>query len=150
MSDTYRGLIIRPPTVDKPEQTIEPVTVTDYKSMQRAIGCDCFTTAFRLPSRRGAPHSVDAFCDDEGLLHERPEWCLDVSATIYPPQGYMFAGAVLIIGGNDETGDTESLSDEDAAAFAIDPFTHVIGARHDGLLVAHLDWTPPPGWQPLW
>lgn len=78
--------------IDAHNREVKEVTVTDYRSIQKAIGCDCFTTGFRLP------HNGICYVDDEGLINGT-----DVFFKFRGDLGErIFAGSGLVMGGTSD------------------------------------------------
>lgn len=98
---------------------IEPIEVsesTGEKSIRSYIG-NVFTTAFRIP--RG-DLSIDGYCDDEFLLRDNPNWNVVLEAGVLYHEPYPIAEPLVILGGNNRTGESISLTAAQMHAFSID------------------------------
>lgn len=82
-------------------------------------------TAFRLYSPEGKHLTIDAFVDEEGLLKQ---WTFGVA--IAHPYPAIFAGPMVIVGGNDRTGETRGLTAREARRFDISGDTSLVMLRY--------------------
>lgn len=86
------------------ENTVEQIEIdNDFRAMQKAIGCDCFT-------KGGSIGNDDVWCDDEGLIKGHPIVFV-TKIECYPDP---LAGNLLILGhdGNGESIDCSMTPDE--------------------------------------
>lgn len=78
--------------IDPEANTVQRVTVGDYKTIYKWIGCDCFDVA------RFAQNGDGCFVDDEGLLVQRPP----TDFFVLPGYPEPLAGKGLVMGVDDE------------------------------------------------
>jgi hypothetical protein len=90
-----------------------------------------FTTCFRVPGD-GPHHSIDAYCDDEFLLRDGIDWNVVLEQGTLYAEPYPIGGPIVIVGGDTLTGESRSLTEQEAARFAID--------RTRGMLVLVEGW----------
>lgn len=112
--------------IDATSREISVVVVTDFRSIQKAIGCDCFTTAFRLP-KNGI-----CYVDDEGLING--------TQTFFKFRGDLgeriFAGNGLIMGGTrggNSADSTEDVEEIRKRVTFLTPLEALLEARRLGL-----------------
>lgn len=78
-----------------------------------------FTTAFRVPGQTSGL-SIDGYCDDEFLLRNSVDWNVVLEANTLRQEYYPIGGPIVVIGGNNRTGESRSLTDAEMERFSID------------------------------
>lgn len=71
-------------------------------------------TAFRLPSPLGGSLTIDAYINEEGAING-----MEPSVLIISPHKAVFYGPLIIVGGDDATGENRGLEPEEVAMFSI-------------------------------
>lgn len=83
------------------------------KFLQNAVD-GYIETAFRLPSPLGGSLTIDAYINDEGAING-----MEPSVAITSPHRAVFYGPLIIVGGDDATGENRGLEPEEVAMFSI-------------------------------
>lgn len=83
-------------------------------------------TAFRLPSPLGGSLTIDAYVNEEGAING-----MEPSVMISSPRSAVFCGPLIIVGGDDATGENRGLEPEEVALFSVSllPNSQVVRLR---------------------
>jgi hypothetical protein len=129
---TYSGLL-----VSKGRLSTVEVSDDGPQSIHALIG-NWFTTAFRVHLPGGL--SIDGYCDDEFLLRGDVDWNVVLEKGTLYGDYYPIGGNIVIIGGDNRTGDSRSLTPSEKAGFRVDWAQGFIA--HDGVILPTLCWSP--------
>lgn len=91
-----------------------------YKGIREAIG-NIITGLFTVESDE-PDYPIWSFCDDEFLLTDEPDWNVALESGVLSwEEGQVIGGPIVIVGGDETTGEDRSLTEEEIARFYIDP-----------------------------
>lgn len=98
-------------------------------SIRDLVG-NTFTTAFRVNLPGGL--SIDGYCDDEFLLVEHPDWNVVLEYGTLYQEPYAIGGPIVIVGGDNNTGESREMSEEEMDRFWVDRGTGLRYMRSGG------------------